>query len=170
MKILFLLLIYSLYLFSYEQEKTLVCVVTSKIAKFTQQNNDEINPYTITVLHNQFGNQFDNIFKKITINNKKVKIIYIDDIKSLKKSNILFIFAAQPDELRKISAFIKGKHILTVSMLRGFAQRDGMVEIDAYNQKLKLKINLTNVKRENIYINSALLRIANIIRKEDNPQ
>jgi len=168
MRILFLLLLHSLYLFSYEQESTLACLVTSKIAKFTQENNDALNPYTITVLHNQFGNQFDDIFKNITINNKKVKILYIDDIKSLKKSNILFIFDADPKELRKISTFIKDKHILTMSMMRGFAQRDGMIEIDAYNQKLKLKINLQNVKREHIYINSALLRIAEIIKNEDN--
>jgi len=37
--------------FAYEEENKVICAITSKIAKFTQKNNSEINPYTITVLN-----------------------------------------------------------------------------------------------------------------------
>jgi len=52
--------------------------------------------------------------------------------------------------------------------MRGFAQRGGMVQIYSHNQKIKLKINLDKVKQEGIYINSALLRLATIIKGDSN--
>jgi len=155
-------------LLAYENENEVICVLISKIAKFTQKNNTEIKPYTITILHNQFGNLFTEIFKDIKIQNKNVKIEYINDIQDLKPSNILIIFDTSTDELNKILFFTKKKHLLTISTMRGFAQRSGMVEIYAYNQKLKLKINLEKVKQEGIYINSALLRLATIVKGDRN--
>lgn len=67
-------------LFAYENEDRVICAITSKVAKFTQNNNSKLNPYTITVLHNKFGTLFTDIFKNVTINGKKVKILYIDNI------------------------------------------------------------------------------------------
>ena len=55
-------------MFAYEEENKLICAITSKIAKFTQKNNSEINPYTITVLNNKFGDLFTDLFKEIKIN------------------------------------------------------------------------------------------------------
>ena len=165
--ILILLLIYS-NIFAYEEESKLICAITSKITKFTQKNNPEINPYVITVFHKQFGDLFTDLFKGIKINNKDVQILYIDDIYNLKQSNVLFIFDTPTDKLNEILSFIKNKHILTISTMRGFAQRGGMIQIYSLNQKLKLNINLTAVKKEDIYINSALLRIASIVQGDTN--
>jgi len=159
-----LLLIFSSNIFAYENENKVICAITSKIAKFTQKNNSKITPYTITVFNNQFGNLFTEILKNIKIDNKDVQILYIDDITQLQPSNVLFIFDAPIDKLNKILSFIKNKHTLTMSTMRGFAQRGGMVQIYSQNQKLKLKINLESVKKEGIYINSALLRIATIVK------
>jgi len=169
LKVFVLLLLFAItHLYAYEKESTVICAVTSKIAKFTQKNNPKIKPYTISVLHNRFGNLFKELFKDIQINGKDVQVSYIEDIYQLKPSNILFIFDTPPEELKKILIFIKGKHILTMSTMRGFAQRGGMVQIYVYNQKLKLNINLQNVKDEGIYINSALLRIVHIIKGREN--
>lgn len=162
--VFFLLLLFHSSLVAYENENEVICAVTSKIAKFTQKNNTEIKPYTITILHNQFGNLFTKIFKDIHVQNKNVKIEYIDNIQDLKPSNILFLFDTPADELNKILLFTKSKHLLTISTMRGFAKRGGMVQIYSYNQKLKLKINLDKVKQEEIYINSALLRLATIVK------
>lgn len=168
-KIVFFILLF-LYsnVIAYEEENKVICAITSKIAKFTQKNNSEINPYTITVLNNQFGNLFTEMFKEIQVNDKDVQIFYIDDINQLQSSNVLFIFDTPIDELTKIFSLIKNKRILTISTMRGFAQRGGMVQIYSQNQKLKLKINLDSVKKEGIYVNSALLRIASIIQGDKN--
>ncbi|MFK5892793.1 MAG: YfiR family protein [Pseudomonadota bacterium] len=154
--------------FAYEEENKVICAITSKIAKFTQKNNSDINPYTITVLNNQFGDLCTDMYKDTKINNKDVQVLYFDDIHNLKQTNILFIFDTPIDQLDEILSYIKNKHILTISTMRGFAQRGGMVQIYSQNQKLKLKINLDSVKQEKIYIHSALLRIANIIRGDRN--
>jgi len=168
-KIIFLLLLlFHSNLMAYEKENEVICALTSKIAKFTQKNNTEIKPYTITILHNQYGNLFTKIFKDIHMQNKNVKIEYIDNIEDLKPSNILFLFDTPTDELIKILLFTKNKHLLTISNMRGFAQRGGMVQIYSHNQKIKLKINLDKVKQEGIYINSALLRLATIIKGDSN--
>lgn len=168
MKLIVVVFFIYAHLFAYEKESKVICALTAKMAKFTQKNNSNINPYTITILHNQFGNLFAELFRNIKIYDKNVQVIYIDDIDELQTSNILFIFDTAPQELDKILRDIEGKHILTMSTMRGFAQRGGMIQIYAKNQKLKLKINLDNVKKEGIYINSALLRIVHIIRGNDN--
>jgi len=50
-KIIFLLLLlFHSNLMAYEKENEVICALTSKIAKFTQKNNTEIKPYTITIL------------------------------------------------------------------------------------------------------------------------
>lgn len=150
--------------FAYEEENKVICAITSNFAKFTQKNNSDITPYTITVLNNQFGDLCTNMYKEIKVNNKDIQVLYIDDIHNLKQSNILFIFDTPIDELNEILSYMKNKNILTISTIRGFAQRGGMVQIYSQNQKLKLKINLDIVKEEGIYIHSALLRIASIIK------
>ncbi len=160
----FLLLLIHTSLFAYENEDRVICALTSKVAKFTKNNNSKLNPYTITVLHNKFGTLFTDIFKNVTINGKDVKILYIEDIKNLQKTNILFVFTTHINELNQIFSSIKDKNILTISNMRGFAQRGGMVQIYSQNQKLKIKINLKKVNEEDIYIHSALLRIASIVQ------
>ena len=168
MRLVILLLLIYTSVFAYEQESELICAITSKMAKFTRENNTKINPYTITVLHNQFNHLFSKTFKNIKIYDKRVQILYINNIHNLQSSNILFFFDTPPNELDKVLNYIKGKHILTISTMRGFTQRGGMIQIYAKNQKLKLNINLDNVKKEGIYINSALLRIAHIIKGNEN--
>ena len=44
------------------------------------------------------------------------------------------------------------KNILTISDLRGFAQKGGIIQIYSMSQKLKLNINLQKAQKENIKI------------------
>lgn len=163
----FLLLLLNNILFAYEEEDKLKAIITGKIAKFISWDTSS-QYFTITIYKNQFKNYFDEIYKDYSIDSKKVKLNYIDNINSLEYPNILYIADASSQELSDIFAQIKNKKIVTISDIRGFAQKGGMIQIYEKNQKLKLRINIEVVKNENIQIKSSLLRISDITKGKEN--
>ncbi len=162
--ILMIIVLFQVNLYAYEKEDRLIGAIMGNIGKFSYGNNTNIDPYTITVLNNQFSNMLDRLYRNAKINNKRVKIKYITKIRDIKPSSILYIFKTSPKELRHIFSYIKNKSILTISKIKGFAQRGGMVQIYKKDGKLKLKINLKAVKKEDIRMKASLLRIAQIVK------
>ncbi|MCU7836629.1 MAG: YfiR family protein [gamma proteobacterium symbiont of Taylorina sp.] len=150
-------------LYAYEVEDKLKSIIVGKIAKFINWENSDSNEFIITVYKNQLGNYFNSIHKGKKINDKKIRIKYINNIENLKFTNILYISKATSSELSSILNYIHEKNILTISDLRGFAQKGGIIQIYSLSQKLKLNINLKKAKKENIKIKASLLRMANIV-------
>ena len=143
-------------LYAYEVEDKLKSIIVGKIAKFINWETSESNitttlPY-VEVIH-----------KGKKINNKKIRIEYINNIENLKFTNILYISKATSAELSSIFNYIYEKNILTISDLRGFAQKGGIIQIYSLSQKLKLNINLKKAHKENIKIKASLLRVAKIV-------
>lgn len=158
----FLLLYSSLY--GYESEEKLQAVIIGKIAKFITWEDETNELFTITILRNQFGSIFNELYENKTIKGKKVVINYITDIEDVKHTNILYIGDVTSQELENIFTKIENKNILTISNLRGFAEKNGIVQVYFISQKPKLKINLNSAKAQNIKIKSSLLQIAEIIK------
>lgn len=150
---------------AYEIEDKLKVVMVGKIANYiTYINHHKSTNFIITVYKNRCGNFFDNIYKNKKIKNKPVKIIYIDNIKKLKNSDILYIPKVNSLELSKIIKYTNKKNILTVSDNRGFAERGGIVQLYFVSQKIKLKLNTTSASQHNLKIKPTLLRIAKIVK------
>lgn len=155
---------------AYESEEKLKVIITGKIAQFIFWEKLQESDFTIAVYKSPFLPYFEKIYKNSFIHKKKVTILPLYESKTLNNSELLqkidMLYIGDivfNKELEKILGFIEDHNIVTISTLRGFAQKGGMIQIYEQNQKLKLRINLEQVKKENINIKSSLLRISDII-------
>jgi hypothetical protein len=154
------------HLYANEAEDELKSLIVGKIAKFVNWEYSDSKYFVITVYKNQLSNYFDSIHEGKYINGKEIRIEYINNIENLNFTNVLYISKANSSELSSIFNYIQNKNILTISSLRGFSQKGGMIQIYSISQKLKLKINLKKAKKENIQIKASLLRMANIVEED----
>ena len=164
-KIILILFLLCNNLFALEKEDNLKVVLTGKIAKFVTWKDSSEEKFVITVIKNPFNNLFYENFKNKRIKNRDVLIKYIDDIKDLSFTNILFIPHVNSKELEKILEKTKEKNILTISSIRGFAQKGGAVQIYFVSQKGRIKINLDVLNREKFKVKSSFVRIAEVVSK-----
>lgn len=151
---------------AYESEDKLKVVIIGKVAKFIKWKDNNYDNFIITVLNNPYEKLFDKTFQNKKIKNKNIQIKYISNIDELTDTNILYIPPSNAKNLSDILSQLDGKNILTVSDIRGFAEKNGMMQIYFVSQKVKLKVNLDVAKRENLKISSSLLRIAKVIKEE----
>jgi hypothetical protein len=169
LKFLHLFFIFSLFSISlnaYESEDKLKVVIVGKVAKYITFKDNNETTFKITVLNNQCKNLFDNVYKNKKIKSKPVEIIYIDKIDNLKSTDILYISKMNTINLQKILQKINGKNIFTVSDMRGFAQRGGILQFYFHSQKLKLKMNTDILQKEGFGANRTLLRIVDIVKEK----
>jgi hypothetical protein len=76
---------------------------------------------------------------------------------------VLFISRSEAGRLGPVLASLKGRSILTVGDMDGFAQRGGMIGLVTENNKIRLKINVDAAKAAALTISSKLLRPAEIV-------
>ena len=101
-----------------------------------------------------------------TMNTKEVVVKHITDINDIGSTDILYVGNLAQEEQYKLIAYAKNNSILSVSEVKGFAQRGGVIQIYFVSQKLKLKINHQSSLDSNLKISSALLSIATIVKGE----
>ena len=163
-KLILILFLFFTSLNAYESEDKLKVVIIAKVAKFIKWKDNNHDKFIITVLNNPYGELFNEILNGKKIKNKSVEIKYIDNIDDLSDTNVLYIPVSDAKSLAVILEKTKGKNILTVSDIRGFADKNGVMQIYFASQKVKLRINLKTAKSDNKKISSSLLRIADVIR------
>jgi len=152
-------------LFAYESEEKLKVAVIGKVPKFITWENEEKEHFSITVLNNQFGNTLNEKYGGKKIKDRDIKIRYVDNIEEIEDTDILYIPSINSNKLSLIINKVANKNILTISDIRGFADKGGIIQINFVSQKLKLKINLDSANRENLEIRSALLRISDVVKR-----
>ncbi|PCJ32755.1 MAG: hypothetical protein COA90_02170 [Gammaproteobacteria bacterium] len=148
---------------AYETEDKLTAVIIGKVAKFVTWDNFDDVSFKIAVLNNPFGELLDSTYKGKKIKNKPIEINYIDSIDKLASPQILYIPDVGHVQLDRILQAVSGKNILTISDTRGFAEREGIIQIYFAAQKIKLKINRKVSQQEHLLISSSLLKIAELV-------
>ena len=163
-RLILILFLFFASLNAYESEDKLKVVIIAKVAKFIKWQNNSNDKFIITVLNNPYGDLFAKTLQGKKIKNKSIEIKYIENVKDLSQTNILYIPMTNTKDLNTILDKTKGKNILTISDIRGFADKKGIMQIYFASQKVKLRINLSTAKEDNLQISSSLLRIADVIR------
>ena len=149
---------------AYQSEEKLKVLIIGKVAKYISWQEKPKDNFVITVLKNENEDLFSTIYKNKKIKKRPVKINYIDDISQLKDTQILYISKLNTKNLQNIFEQIKDKNIFTVSDIRGFAERGGVMQVYFTSQKVRLRINLDTANKEKLKIKSSLLRITDVIR------
>jgi len=162
--ILPIVVLLSIDLNAYQSEDKLKVVLVGKVGKYITWQEKNSDDFIITILNNQNGDLFNKIYRDKKIKNHAVKLKYIQDIDELTQTNILYIPSSNSKNLEEIFKKTVDKNILTISDIRGFSQKGGILQIYFASQKPKIRINLDVAKRENLKIKSSLLRIADIVK------
>ena len=149
-----------------ESEDFLKVSIIEKASQFVTLKESGGDTVVVTVLNNPYGDLFDKVFAGKTINSKKVKIKYINSIDKLEDTGILYIANVSSENLSNVLKKATNKNMLTVSDIRGFAEKGGVLQVFIVSQKPKLKINIDAAAKEDIKIKASLLRIAEVIKED----
>ena len=79
--------------------------------------------------------------------------------------NVHMLFVGQDQMGAFLAAFkqLKEKNILTISALKGFAEKGGVINFTLVKNKVRFKINLNTAKEAQLKISSRLLQIGTIV-------
>jgi hypothetical protein len=113
---------------------------------------------------NRFGTALDEIFGKVTVKNKKVRIAYISNISDIKSCMILILSASvKSEQAEKILSYTTGKPILTISENKGYAEKGSMINMLVLDNYIRYEINPNALKKSGFVASSLLLNSATIV-------
>jgi peroxiredoxin len=149
---------------AYQSEDRLQGMLIGKMAQFISWQDQNTEDFTIAVLDESFAALLQTLYSNTKIKNKPVKVKHISSIDQISNTDVLYISNVSPAELENIIELAKANNILTISNMRGFAERNGMVQIYFVSQKPRLRINLDSTRQANFQIQSTLLQISDVIQ------
>ncbi len=112
------------------------------------------------------GNPFDGYLSPLDGRTAQQYIIVISQIQQITEvggCNIVVIDTHHESNLPALLKSLKDKHILTVSDIRDFAKRGGMVELAKEGEKINLYINKKAVAHAGLDIEDRMLRLARFV-------
>jgi len=100
-----------------------------------------------------------------TIGGRKLVVKRLTDLSAASECQVLFIGASEKPRLPEITAQVGSRPVLTVSEVEGFAQRGGMVNLVAGQNRIVMEINREVAGRAGLGISSQLLKLARVLPK-----
>ncbi|MCD4831736.1 MAG: YfiR family protein [Anaerohalosphaeraceae bacterium] len=85
---------------------------------------------------------------------------------AMRKCYVLFISETEKQNLREINELVKDASVLTISNIKNFAEKGGMMGFLIENKKMRFETNLNSTNRERLSISSQLLRLAKRVIKK----
>jgi YfiR/HmsC-like len=120
-------------------------------------------PLVIGVLGDDpFGSYLDETVRGEKVNNRSLIIQRFRQGAEPRNCHILFISQSERDRAAQIVSNLKGRSVLTVSDIEGFAELGGMIELFTEKSKIRMRINLEAVRAANLKVSSKLLRVSEV--------
>ncbi len=95
---------------------------------------------------------------------RKISVTRLENVEMLKKGVILVICETEAYRLKKILNKVRGRNILTISDIEGFAPAGGMIGLYKERNKIRFEINTDAARRAGIVLSSHLLKLARIVQ------
>lgn len=155
--------------FSQTNVNTLKAVYLEKFSRFVTWPEEclmeDVNqPFVISIIgKTNLTENLNLVYSQQQINNKKVVIRIISDLKEINGSHILFVAETEKKNLPKILLITNELPILTISDTRGFAEKGILINFYEENNKLRFEINETAVLKSPLKMSYYLLSTAKII-------
>jgi hypothetical protein len=148
--------------------KAVFCLNFAQFVEWpTEAFPDSRTPITIGILgEDPFKRSIDTVVRNETVRNRPVVVQRYQQLGEIETCHILFISASEAQHLPKILQHMRGRPVLTVSEIDGFADRGGMIALYTSSQKVRLRINNKAARAANLTISSKLLRLADIVSTE----
>lgn len=120
-------------------------------------------PFVIGIVGDDpFNSYLDETVRGEKVNNRLLTTQRFRRGRDPRNCNILFISQSERDRAAQIVSSLKGRSVLTVSDIEGFANSGGMIELFTEENKIHIRINLEAVKAANLRVSSKLLRVAEV--------
>jgi hypothetical protein len=121
-------------------------------------------PLVIGVIgEDPFGAYLDEIVQGEQVNNRPLIVQRFHQVEEIKVCHILFVSQSETKRLEEIFARLKGRNILTVGDIDGFAKQGGMIRFVTEKNKVRFRINVEAAKAAKLTISSKLLKPAAIV-------
>ncbi len=100
-----------------------------------------------------------------TIQGRKVVVRKVTGSRDAQDCQVVFISASEKPRIPEIVSELKGRPILTVSEIDGFAERGGMVNLVTGQNRIVMEINRQMTAEARLNISSQLLKLARVLPK-----
>ena len=149
--------------FESKNELTLKAAFFFSFAKFTDWPPaafSDTETFVIGVLgKNPFGSILDTLEGK-TIGNRRAVVKQYDNTTAASRCHLLFVSGAMEKEVSSVLQKLAHSPVLTVSDMKGFADKGGMIQLISINDRIRFNINHASARRSSIKISSKLLQVA----------
>lgn len=148
------------------QEYKVKGVFLYRFAQFTDWPpiafHDSTEAFVIGILGSDpFGDFLDELVKGETIDGRAIEIRRYPNIQSLQMAHILYIGKEWFRSTEQVLEMLDGP-ILTVSDIRGFAEKGGTIAFFIKDHKIRFQVNLKASEKAGLSISSKVLRLAEI--------
>jgi len=127
-------------------------------------NRDRDSLILCTLGRDPLGGQLQKLQGKV-VNGRQLQVVRLEsEAKQDTDCQVFYIERPSRDKIRAVSR----KNVLTISNVKGFARRGGMVEMSQKRSRINISINLNQVRNHDLNIDSQLLDLATIIDAEAN--
>ncbi len=125
---------------------------------------DSSSPIVIGVLGSDpFGAALDDVVRGEMVKGRPLVVRRSQHVEQLTDCHILFVSRSERSRLEPIVQLLKGRSILTVSDLEGFASEGGVIGFILVDNKIRLRVNLEAAHAAGLTLSSKLLRPAQIV-------
>jgi hypothetical protein len=107
-----------------------------------------------------FGHLLDATVNGETIKDKKITIQRISSMQQAPPCSILFISSSEENKLAGILITAQRLNLLTVSTMKRFAERGGMIGLIAQQDRVRFEVNLRAAEQAHLLLSSELLKVA----------
>jgi hypothetical protein len=146
-------------------EDTLKAIYLVHISKLTTWPDKLESSSTFSICINKntpLSKNLKKIEQQVTINGKPLKIQHDLSPEQLVKCNVFYISSADISIFKQYQSKLEMNAVLTVSSEENFTENgEGVIGyyIDKITKKVKMRVNLTTLRKMNIKISSKLLRL-----------
>jgi len=119
-----------------------------------------------TLGNNPFGDFLLETVRNEAVRGRKLVVEHYQKVEEIKNCHILYIGQSEADRLEYDLNVLKGRPVLTVSDVENAAYRGVMVRLLTEKNKVRLRVNLDEVKAVGLNLSSKLLRVAEVIHTE----
>lgn len=130
----------------------------AKFVEWPPQVGDEMR---LCVLgEDPFGEDLDALAQGKTVQSKWLRVARLPTLDGLEQCHVVFIDAADLDDLSQVLRRAHEAHVLTVGNTHEFADRGGIISFVMESNKVRFEINTASAEQAGLRISSQLLKLA----------
>jgi hypothetical protein len=132
-----------------------------KFVTWPPDRTTDADQFRICVLgKDPFGSILDSTVAGERIGGREISVQRITQVQQAGACSILFVSASEQDRLRSVLETANRLHILTVSDLKHFAERGGVIGLIVQEERVRFEVNRSAAEKCHLQLSSELLKVA----------